>query len=59
MWFNALSIVQDNWGDPRQMSEGVGVIIRGWNRFYAGYDADALTTGIGGRGSGVKPKLLT
>ena len=46
IWFEALHIVQDNWGDSRRMSEGVGIIIRGWNRFYAGYDADALTATI-------------
>lgn len=46
MWFHARRTVQDNWGDSRRMSEGVGIIIRGWNRFYAGYDADALTTTI-------------
>jgi len=46
MWFDALRIVQDNWGDSRRMSEGVGIIIRGWNRFYARYDADALTATI-------------
>jgi len=46
IWFEALSIVQDNWGDSRRMSEGVGILIRGWNRFYAGYDSDALTATI-------------
>jgi hypothetical protein len=44
LWFVAQRIAQDNWSDSRRMSEVVGVIIRGWNRFFAGYDADALTT---------------
>lgn len=45
-WFEAQSIVQGNWGDSRRMSEGVGIIIRGWNRFYSRYDADALAATI-------------
>jgi hypothetical protein len=46
IWFEAFAIVRDHWGDSRLMSKGVGIIIRGWNRFYAGFDADALTTTI-------------
>ena len=46
IWFNALAIVQHHWGDSRLMSEGVGIIIKGWNRFYSGFDPDALTTSI-------------
>jgi len=51
IWFDALRIVQDNWGNSHRMSEGVRLIINGWNRFYAGYDnealADAINSGLG------------
>jgi hypothetical protein len=46
IWFEALAIVQENWGNSSIMSKGVDKIIRGWNRFYAGFDAKALTSTI-------------
>src|SRR5262245_18841486 len=46
IWFGALRLVRDSWGDSRRMPEGVGIIVRGWNRSYAGYDVDTLTATI-------------
>lgn len=46
MWFRARRVVQDNWGNPSRMSEGVRVIINGWNRFFAGYDDSSLTATV-------------
>ena len=46
IWFDALRIVQDNWGNFDRMSEGVRLIINGWNRFYARYNDESLADAI-------------
>ncbi len=46
IWFDAMRIVQNNWGNAHRMSEGVRLIINGWNRFYARYDDESLVSAI-------------
>jgi len=46
IWFDAVSIVSDGWGDPIRMADGIERIIRGWNRFYANFDFDSLVNCI-------------
>jgi len=46
IWFEALSIVQDNWGNPTDMTRGISRLIRSWNRFYANFDLEAMSTCI-------------
>jgi hypothetical protein len=46
IWFEALSIVQDNWGDPAEMTNGISRLIRSWNRFYANFDLEATSACI-------------
>jgi hypothetical protein len=46
IWFDAASIVSNDWGDPIRIAEGVERIIRGWNRFYANFDFDSLVNCI-------------
>jgi len=43
IWFEALSIVQDNWGNPAEMTRGISRLIRAWNRFYANFDLEAMS----------------
>jgi len=42
IWFDAVSIVSDNWGEPIKMANGINLIIRRWNRFYARFKFDNL-----------------
>lgn len=46
IWFEALSIVQDNWGNPTDMTRGISRLIRSWNRFYAKFDLEAMSACI-------------
>jgi len=46
IWFEALSIVQDNWGNLTEMTRGISRLIRSWNRFYAKFDLDAMSVCI-------------
>ena len=46
IWFEALSIVQDNWGNPTDMARGISRLIRSWNRFYAKFDLEAMSACI-------------
>lgn len=48
IYFEARSIISDNWGNPEGMARGVSVLIRGWNHFYANFDIDSLTRCIEG-----------
>jgi len=41
-YFNAMSHISKNWGKPRAMADGVGILISCWNRFYANFDYDKL-----------------
>ncbi len=43
IWFEALSIVQENWGTPAEMTRGISRLIRAWNRFYANFDLEAMS----------------
>lgn len=38
--FEALSIVQNNWGNP--VEKGISRLIRAWNRFYANFDLEEM-----------------
>lgn len=42
IWFEALSIVQDNWGNSSEMTRGISRLIRAWNRFYANFDLESM-----------------
>jgi hypothetical protein len=47
IWFEALSRVQDNWGNPTEMTGGISRLIRSWNRFFANFDLEAMSACIG------------
>lgn len=42
IYFEALSVVSNNWGNPYAMARGVQIIIRGWNYLYSNFDFDVL-----------------
>ena len=42
IYFEAIRLITENWGDSVGMAEGIQRIIRGWNRFYANFDFDEL-----------------
>jgi len=42
IYFEALRIVKDNWGNAKLMAKGVQRLIRSWNRFYANFSLAAL-----------------
>jgi hypothetical protein len=46
IWFEALSIVQDNWGNPTDMTRGISRLIRSWNRFFANFDLETMSACI-------------
>ena len=46
IWFEALSIVQNNWGNLTEMTRGISRLIRAWNRFYANFDPQSMSAGI-------------
>lgn len=46
IWFEALSIIQDNWGNPADMTRGISRLIRSWNRFFAKFDLEAMSACI-------------
>ncbi len=46
IWFEALSIVQDNWGNPTDVTRGISRLIRSWNRFYANFGLEAMSACI-------------
>ncbi|WP_261974675.1 hypothetical protein [Geobacter metallireducens] len=46
IWFDALEVINKNWGNASEMERGVSRIIRGWNRFYARYDKNAVIASI-------------
>lgn len=43
IYFEALTIVQQNWGNPILMAQGIQRLIRAWNRFYANFDLNELS----------------
>ncbi len=47
IYFDALSIIATNWGNPPDMARGVERIINGWNRFYARFNFDKVVDCIG------------
>jgi len=42
IYFDALSIISRNWGEPSSMARGIQRIINGWNRFYSHFDFDRV-----------------
>ena len=42
IYFDALSVIAEFWGNAEGMAKGVNRIVRGWNRFYANFDFDSL-----------------
>ncbi len=46
IYFEALTVVLENWGNPEDMAKGVGIIIRGWNYLYSNYDFNGLVSCI-------------
>ena len=46
IYFEALAVVSENWGNPEDMARGIGIIIRGWNYRYSNYDFDGLVSCI-------------
>ena len=42
IYFDALNIITENWGNAEEMAKGINRIVRGWNRFYAKFDFDSL-----------------
>jgi len=42
IYFDALNIITENWGNAEGMAKGINRIVRGWNRFYANFDFDSL-----------------
>ncbi len=42
IYFEALQIVQENWGNSNHMALGIQRLIRSWNRFFANFDLDKL-----------------
>lgn len=46
IYFEALGVVSENWGNPENMAKGVGIIIRGWNYLYSNYAFDGLVSCI-------------
>jgi len=43
IWFEALSIVQNNWGNAARMTQGISRLVRAWNRFFANFDLESMT----------------
>ena len=46
VYFEALSTVSENWGNPSGMAQGVNRLIRRWNRFFANFDLNGLANCI-------------
>lgn len=46
VYFEALSLISENWGDPVLMAQGVQRLIRSWHRFFANFDFDSLVNCI-------------
>lgn len=46
VYFEALSTVSENWGNPSGMAQGVNRLIRSWNRFFANFDLNGLANCI-------------
>jgi len=46
IYFEALAVVSENWGNPENMARGVDIIIRGWNYLYSNYDFNGLVSCI-------------
>jgi hypothetical protein len=42
VYFEAFAMVQENWGNPVVMAQGIQRLIRSWHRFYANFDFDEL-----------------
>jgi hypothetical protein len=47
VYFEALQIVTENWGNAELMAGGVQRLIRSWNRFYANFNLSDLTHFMG------------
>lgn len=43
VYFEALTMIQENWGNPNLMAQGIQRLIRSWHRFYANFDFDELS----------------
>jgi len=46
IYFEALAVVSENWGNSENMARGVDIIIRGWNFLYSNYDFNGLVSCI-------------
>lgn len=42
IYFETISYLLQNWGNPVGMANGLSILVRGWNRFYANFDLDRL-----------------
>lgn len=43
VYFEALEIVTENWGNSELMARGVQRLVRSWNRFYTNFSLSSLT----------------
>ena len=42
VYFEALTMIQENWGSASLMAQGIQRLIRAWHRFYANFNFDDL-----------------